>query len=65
MLGVTSGPELIWNRRDWTVRKGNGMWILIQLPFNENYMTVSIKNSAFHLPWNYLKSYEYQLNFHN
>ena len=33
--------------------------------FNENCMTISIKNSAFDFPWNYLKLCEYQLSFHS
>ena len=36
MLGVTSGSELSWNRKDWALKKWNTMWILIQLPANEN-----------------------------
>ena len=55
-----SASDLIWNRRDWTVRKGNGVWIWIQLPFNENCIKISNKNSAFDLPRNYLKLCEYQ-----
>ena len=62
MLGVTSGSELFWNRRDWTVRKGDDMWIWIQLPFNENRMKISIKKATFDLPWNYLKLCKYQLS---
>ena len=55
-MGVTSGSELLWNRRNWTVRKGDGMWIWIQLPFNENCMEILIKKTTFGLPgiiWNY------------
>ena len=60
MLGVTSGSKLIWNRSDWTVRKGNDVWIWIQLPFNENRIKISVKNSNLDLPWNYQKLCEYQ-----
>ena len=35
--------ELFWSRRNWTVKKGNTMWIWIQLLSNENPMKISIK----------------------
>ena len=64
MLGVTSGSELFWNRRNWTVRKGNGMWIWIQLPFNENRMEILIKKQLSIYPeiiWNYVNiSFHYE-----
>ena len=62
MLSVTSRLELFRRKRDQTVRKRNGIWIWIQLPFNENHMKVSIKKSAFNLLRNYLKVYKHQLS---
>ena len=62
MLGVTSGSKLFWNSRDWTVRIGDGMWIWIQLLFNENHKKISIKKATFDLPWNHLKLCKYQLS---
>ena len=62
MLSVTWGSELFWNRRDWTMRKRDGMWIWIQLPFIKNRMKISIKKATFGLPWNYLKLCKYQLS---
>ena len=61
-MGVTWGLGMFWNKRDWTVRKGDGMWIWDQLPFNENRKKISIKKAIFDLPWNYLKLYKYQLS---
>ena len=55
MLGVTSGSELLWNRRNQAAKKENAMWIQIQLPFNKNYLKISIKKPTLDLPWNYLK----------
>ena len=49
MLSETSWSELIWNRKDWTVRKGNALWIWIQLSFIKNRMKISIKNFWFTL----------------
>ena len=38
MLGETAGSELFWSKRNQTVRKGNAMWIWIQLPkSHENF----------------------------
>ena len=62
MLGVTSGSELFWNKRDQTVRKENAMRIWIHLPFNENRKIISIQKWNFDLPWNYLKLSEQQLS---
>ena len=39
MLGVTSGSELVWNRREWTVRKRDkGM----TCEFGSNYLSTKI-----------------------
>ena len=62
MLGVTSGSELFWNRRNRSVRNGNIMWICTQLPFNENRMKISIKKSALDLPCNCPKLSKYQFS---
>ena len=62
MLSVTSQLELFWNKRDRTVTKRNGIWIWIQLPFNENRIKISIKKSTFNLPINHLKLYKHQLS---
>ena len=61
MLDVTSGSELFWNRRNWTVRKGYTMWIWIQLPSKKECMRILVKKSTFDLPWNYLTLCERQL----
>ena len=45
MLGITSGSELLSNRRNRTIRKKEIPCELdsVQLPFNENCMKISIK----------------------
>ena len=50
MLGITSGLELLWNRRDWTVRKSNGMWI------GFNYLSTKIA-------WKF--QFKYQLSIYS
>ena len=46
MLGVTLGSELFWNRRDRTVKEKKWCVNLESIPFNENRMKISIKNST-------------------
>ena len=62
MLDETSGSELFWKMRDWTVKNGNVMWIWIELLFNNNCIEISIKKSTFDVSSNYLKLSEHQLS---
>ena len=62
MFIVISALELLWNKRNQTIRKKNGIWIWIQLPLNEDRLKISSKKSTFNLLRNYLKLHKHQLS---
>ena len=56
MLGVTSGSELFWDRRNQTEKKEMPYEFRFNYLLNENRLKISVKKSAFDLPWDYSKN---------